>query len=276
MPMPRKTAKVKRGATMKAKKSVKITKTIPVKPMKLTQQAQVATLVKKMLGRQMENKMTIFDVTDTSHNSSISNADCYPLIGPIPQGTDNWNRIGDKIKPKYMKVQGFVALNLDAAHNSPAQGGGYAFAGGVFSSPMIVRVIAFTQNDIKSATNGSSVDVSHLLRSSSGNDVAFNGYAEDLLRPVNTDKFKVIKDKQIQLVPLPGQTVDGAYKTYARFSFKVKVPSTFKYDAASANVPNNYAPFIALGYSYPNGSSPDVGTTPVRFVVKTTLVWEDA
>lgn len=225
----------------------------------------------------MENKLIHLQITKAAHNSSIGTGDCYPLVPPVPQGVDEWQRIGDKIKPKYLKVTGMISLAFDPSVPTPALGGGSAIgAPGKYESPLVCRMIAFTQNDIKFATTGSAVDVGSLLRGDNGASIAFTGLTGDLLRPVNTDKFKVLKDKRYELVPISGNTVDGVYKTNYRFSFKVKCPSTFKYDVNSANLPNNFAPFISIGYAYPNGSVPDVTQTPVIFEVHSTLVYEDA
>ena len=235
----------------------------------------LASRIKKILDRKIEDKVIVRQITLANHNSSIGTGDCYPLVPAVPQGTDNWQRVGDKIKPKYLLVTGYFGLVFDPVNHTPAQGGGQS---GVLlsQSPLRVRMIAFTQNDIKAASSGSAVDVTALLRGDAGTTVAYTGLASDNLRPVNKDKFKVIKDMQAELVPIPGSTQDGVYRTNVHFSFKVKCPATFKYDANSGDLPNNFAPFIALGYAYPNQATPDVTTTPVVFNVMSRLVYEDA
>lgn len=224
----------------------------------------------------MENKTIVKQITNDAHNSSIGTGDCYPLIPAIPQGTDDWQRIGDKIKPKYLKVTCHGHLVADPVGGSPGITAGPQLNGVAGQVPIMVRVIAFTQNDIKAASSGANVDVGQLLRGDNGAGTYFNGYTTDLLRPVNTDKFKVLKDKKFELVPCPGHTQDGQYKLFYQFSFKVKCPATLKYDNNSVNLPNNFAPFISVGYAYVNGQSPDTVATPLSFGVTSHMVFEDA
>jgi len=233
-------------------------------------------IVKKVLDRKIEDKIICNSVSLANHNSSISTGDCYPLVPRVAQGTDDWNRVGSKIRPKYLRVTGRLALVFDPTNQTPASGGGYMFTGTEYMSPLVVRLIAFTQNDIKSGLSGASVDTGALLRGDNGAMKAFQGYTADLLRPVNTDKFKVLKDKQYELVPCPKQTIDGVYRTQVPFSFKIKCPASLKYDDNSANAPNNFCPFIAVGYGYPNQSPPDTIQTPLVMEVISTLCYEDA
>lgn len=244
--------------------------------MKDTTKAQVMRLVSRMMNNKIEDKIIVKQITKNQHNSAIGTGDCFPLIPPITQGTDDWNRIGEKIKPKYLRVNCQAALVLNPTSDSPAYGGGYVFSGGVYQSPLVVRVLVFTQNDIKSALTGSGVDVGSLLRGDNGSAQAFTGLSGDLLRLVNTEKFKPLYSNMFELVPIPDKTVDGVYKTSVRFSFKVPCPATFKYDANSGNVPNNFCPFLAVGYAYPNQSPPDTTQTPLMFECQSILCYEDA
>ena len=45
-----------------------------------------------------------------THNGSIGNADMYPVVQYITEGDNDWNRDGDRIKPKSLVVRGTVGL----------------------------------------------------------------------------------------------------------------------------------------------------------------------
>jgi len=244
--------------------------------MKDQTKAQMINLVRKMIDGKIEDKVISQRRSLTAHNSSITTGDCVTLIPAVPQGTADWQRLGDKIKPKYLRVDVECALNFDPTNQTPALGGGFAFSGNRYSSPLVARLLVFTQTDIKTATTGGAVDTGSLLRGDNGNNVGYTGINGDNIRPINTGKFRVLKDKKFELVPAPGPIiVDGVYKTNIRFSFKLKCP-TFKYDATTGDVPINYCPFIAVGYNYPNGSPADVVSTALNMIVISTLVYEDA
>jgi len=243
--------------------------------MKDTTKAQMMKLVTKMIDGKIEDKVISQRRSIALHNSSITTGDCITLVPAVPQGTADWQRIGDKIKPKYLRVDVECALNYDPTNQTPALGGGFAFSGNRFQSPLVARLICFTQADIKTATTGSAVDTGSLLRGDNGVNVGYTGTNGDNLRPINTGKFRVLKDKKFELVPIPGPTVDGVYKTNVRMSFKLK-PPTFKYDSTTGDIPLNYCPFIAVGYNYPNGSPADVVSTALTMIVISTLVYEDA
>ena len=98
-------------------KKVKVTKN--VKPAKLSDpvKAGVLAVVRKMISRDAENKL-IGNVVelDVSHNSAIGSADCEPVIMEIQPidstvGSTARQRIGDKIKPKSLKVKGVLSFN---------------------------------------------------------------------------------------------------------------------------------------------------------------------
>jgi len=242
--------------------------------MKDVARAQMINLVRKMIDGKIEDKIVVQQRTLAQHNSSIGTADCTPLVPTIGQGVADWQRIGDKIKPKYLRVDVLASLPFDPTFATPALGGGFSFSG-TYQSPLSVRVLVFTQNDIKTGSTGGAVDTGSLLRGDNGVNIGYTGLAGDNLRPINNSKFKVLKDKKFELVPLPRNTVDGSFKASHRFSLKLK-PGVFKYDVTTGDIPNNYCPFIAVGYAYNNNSPPDFTLTPLTFQVISTLVYEDA
>ena len=87
--------------------------------MKDTQKAGVLAVVRRMIDRNLENKVIGNNVeVNVSHNSGITPADCSPLIPqiePIDSAAGNTaqQRMGDKIRPKSLTVKGVLALRPD-------------------------------------------------------------------------------------------------------------------------------------------------------------------
>lgn len=243
--------------------TVKVTKTVPVPKMKDTTRAGVLAIVRRMMDKKTENKRVGFQVeSNVRHNSPIGAADCVPLIGQITPidsavGNNDQQRIGDRIKPKSLKVRGVLALAPDVAQSI---------------QPIFVRVLLLAQKDIKvgSSIIAGNVDAAHLLspdyNTGPGADqVPYSGGTASVFRPVNTDKFRVYYDKVFKLCGATNVTVQNELSC-VRWSHtfkKDKLPSALTYDAGNGDWANNFAPFLAIGYSYADGTAPDLVTTRV-------------
>ena len=105
--------KLKKGPT------VTITKKVAVPKMKDGTKAGVLALVKKMIAKDTENKFIGWKLEeDVIHNSPIGPADCVPVIQQIVTGTTAQQRIGDRVKPKYLTVKGVISFNPDQPLNT--------------------------------------------------------------------------------------------------------------------------------------------------------------
>jgi len=237
--------------------------------MRDTQKAQTLALVKRMISKDTENKSVGFIVENAvAHNSSIGPSDCSPLVGEIPQGVDQFNRIGDKIKPKSLTIRGTLALN-----------GG--ITGGYTQVPLRVRVLVLAQKDIKvgAQIQSGSVDTSHLLEPNIAvaNEVDFSGATVNALFPVNKDLFRVYYDKTFTLCGPEPEGVEAINRFTASWSYRFKqLPSSFAFDNGNGDWVNNFAPFLCIGYSYPDGSSPDSLTRRLISTAYARLEYEDA
>ena len=130
---------------------------------------------------------------------------------------------------------------------------------------------------------GGGVDVNRLLRpgftDAAGADQApFSGQTQDVMSPLNTELFRVYYDKVHQI---SGQLVSAGARerqyTTIRWQYTFKdLPASFSYDEGNGDWPNNFAPFMSLGYCYADGSVPD--TLQSRLVSNTCayLSYEDA
>ena len=112
----------------------------------------LATLVRRIANRGVEVKHAGQNVVDAAFNSSIGgSSECYPILPAIGEGTDGNQRIGDRIRPKYLLVKGHLQYD-------------HAFQGN-FAPPSTVRVMLLSQRNIKVSSDVSSrVDTSHLLK----------------------------------------------------------------------------------------------------------------
>lgn len=226
-----------------------------------------------MINRKAENKVIGNKVEDSvAHNSAISSADCYPIvpeIAPIDAATGSTatQRIGDRITPKSLTVRGVLAINPEQGTNDV--GDFYA------------RIIVASQKDIKvgSRVTGS-VDSGALLRpgfSTPGDDqVAFLGNTMELNYPINKDLFHVYYDKVVRFKMTKSLTQDAWVDNSHRWSYTFKnLPSSFTFDEGNGNWPNNFAPFVAVGYAYAGGQSPDTIQLKLTHSCFSQLAFED-
>jgi len=271
----RRAARVVRVPKNRLGTKMKVTKTVVARPLPMNQQASVLATVRKMLAKNLENKVIGWKVEDgVLHNQPIGASDCEPLIGeiaPIDSATGNTSqqRMGDRIKPKSLKVRGIVTLNQTQATAS--------------NQPLYVRVIIAQQKDVRNSGNvTTSIDTAHLLHpafAGVGTDQqAFTGATEDLQYPINKNKFKVFMDKIIRLAPVVSQTSVEEHPRYTatyKYTFK-SLPASLTYDDGAGNWCNNFAPFIALGYAYTDGSSENSTYTRVKHYCFSQLEFEDA
>lgn len=234
--------------------------------MKEVAKAQVMQVVKKMINNDVENKDIGWQVEQTTHNSPIGVADCYPIIQEIAQGNSGQTRIGDRITPKRLVVKGELCCN--PAYNPDTK-------------PMLVRVIIACQKNqkVSTATN-TQTDVDHLLMS--GDPVTpetnFDGTRQALFYPVNSNKFRSYYDRIFTVCPTSSASGFPLANEVKRISYRFKqLPSHFSFDQGSGDAVNNFAPFLAIGYAYADGTVPDTGiVTRIATSFHSMLTYEDA
>jgi len=237
--------------------------------MRDTQKVQTLQLVKRMIAKEAENKATGVVVENAVlHNSSITSADCVPVIPEIKQGDSAEQRIGDRVKSKTLTVRGTLALN-----------GG--LTGGFINVPIQVRVMILSQKDIKlgSSVVALGVAANNLLKPSIDAlpETNFSGTTINATMPVNRDLFRVYYDRTFTLCGPAASGIEAINRFVANWSYRFKsLPASLTYSGNSGDWANNFAPFLAIGYSYPDGASPDV--TSLRLVSTTfaKLDFEDA
>lgn len=112
---------------------------------------------------------------------------------------------------------------------------------------------------------------SNLFEIDSGTQVRFSGRIEDLMNERNKE-FGQLKHKSFRMMKSSGNANTGTGEQYEpaltqrKLRINWKVPKTLKYADDTAFYPENYAPFILVGYHHNDGTqaanvSNTIGTT---------------
>lgn len=242
-------------------KSAKPVKKTGTKTLSKPMKKAVAEVAKSVLSRAAEDKVIASLVEDgVQHNFPIGPADCEPLIPEISQGPMANQRIGDRVKPKRLTVKGVVSLN-------PLQG--WAAQGDIYG-----RLMILAQKDVKvgSQVLGSQIDTAHLLRpalaTGSTDEAPFSGNTEELMYPINTEKFRVYLDKSFKFAITKEDAVENMMRYSHRWSYTFKqLPASLTFDEGNGDWANNFAPFVCIGFAYSDGQAPE--TIQTKFITHT-------
>lgn len=211
-------------------------------------------------------------VVNAAFNQTISSAsECYRIVPDVTEGTDGHQRVGDKIRGKYLIVKGHI--QIDDSYKD------------TYLPPSTLRVMILAQRNIKSSVDLSRVDIGHILKDNIGTDVgrAFGGNMFDTLAPLNKDQFVVYMDKKFKMrehmAAGLGTTgtpvvVQGTQRTIT-FVKKIKVPATLHFDDNTGNTPNNFAPFFCMGAVSDDNSGAISLSTPYRATILSELYFTD-
>jgi len=143
-----------------------------------------------------------------------------------------------------------------------------------------VRVIIASQKDVKvGGSIGTATDPSHLLKAAvpGSVEIPFNGNRNELLYPLNDNKFRKYYDRTFRLAPVADTGTGQQPLQFFKFSYTFKkLPSLLSFDDANGDWANNFAPFFAVGYAYADGTAPDTATLRLTSDVYSHLSFEDA
>lgn len=248
----------------------------PTAPVKTT--ALVRAVAKKVVADALEDKYSSFLINPltslpTYFNAGIaSTAEVFPVLPPVAQGTNSNQRIGDKIRPKKLRVDCVITAN------------------GSFSSSQMnqVRLFILQDKSIKNLNALFSTPISTQLLDLGGTTDGFKGLPADIMRRVNKQRYNVYADKVFEILSGQGQTPQPV-NTYVgnqvfvsgeqcyKVSFVVPTPAVLSYSNSADVWPVNYAPFMCLGYVQPDGNAfPDFLLTRVACNWVSHLDYEDA
>jgi len=231
----------------------------------------------RTVGIKPETKYVGARVVAANFNRFITNADLYPVCPGVSQGVGDYQRLGTKIRGKYLYIRGTVTLSDDMNTNSGS------FANQALG-PIVVRLLILSSKNIKSNSNIGSVQLGQLLddRIGTGATRSFNGDTFDLYAPLNKDMFTVHMDRKIKLIPqnAESQGVQGPYMGQRTHAFTCRIPApksmTFDDTTLGSNCAN-FAPFLTAGWGYANDRpATTIDVVPVNIQAISTLYFTDA
>lgn len=206
----------------------------------------------------MENKLAGTQYQVQFNGQIDSAADAYGLLPSIMLGTGDNARIGNRITPRGLLVTLNVYMSTDAG--SPP------------GTTLLPRIIVAAQKSTNGYQPAASVDFARLLDWGQG-EHDFTGTLADYRSPINRDAFHVYKDIKTKISIGNGdENMNVISKTY---KFWIPCPKTLNY-VDTQNYPQNFAPFICLGYARADGVAPNPGYLGVTMDWTTTLYYEDA
>jgi len=239
----------------------------------------VRAIAKAAVSKAAEDKF-VSTQTFTVHNSTITTpAECYAMVPQITQGVADFQRIGDRVRGKYLYIKGYVQYDqsvLDLLQSSQS----------AYIPPSTVRVMILSQKNIKvGSAVSTSVDTAHLLKDNVGTGTAraYSASIFDNVAPINKDLFTVHMDRKIKfnyqstnsIGPISGQVTMMGNDRTKYFSCRIKCPASMKFDDGNGDWTNGFAPFLCLGAVCDDGSGPWTVSTPYRLTALSTLYFED-
>lgn len=241
------------------------------RPVKMNKVAatSVRKIAKSVLSRMTETKMvTKVLETNIPHNSAITGADLIPVLPSLNQGTDDYERVGDQIRPTRLVVRGLIAANRTYTNTNQV---------------LLVRVVIVSPKASSSAgvtvplLNSYAAELLQPNLMTGTQVVPFNGNQVELQYPVNRDAFVVHMDKTFRIAPTRADTsIEQNPDEYRTFTKSIKLPAKLTYDTG-VNFPNNFCPIYGLGYAYADGTGPDtLATTKIISNVTARLSFKDA
>lgn len=237
--------------------------------------------IKQVVNSLSETKQVYYNSGNslTFFNSGIDAVgDLQQIVPNMANGTEDNQRIGQTCRAKSLNVRGYIKLNVNDVNDSTRL------------PSVIVRMMIVS---LKTAPNFNEAQaqapkVATLLKKG-GTTTTFSGILSDINSPINTDVFTVHHDRKFYLNqsyvnatgPSPPSTIvsQDIKNTVKFFNLNVKCKNKIlKYDedVSSDLLPTNFAPFLLLGYSYLDGSTPDTLSTNVGLQYISTLNYEDA
>lgn len=221
-------------------------------------------------------------------NNAITNntSDILQLIPYIPQGIDNWQRIGNKIRPSSLIVNGTVRVNTVYALTPQL--------------PTNIRVVIYVLQSVQFKDYDGLLarnDFTNLLDTDEGTTVAFRGEAQDLNLSVSKQNYKLLQKKVLTLryggvTNTTGSnsyavSVSNSHTWYADYTLNLgkHLPKVLVYPEegvvgalppATLNSPTNSSIFMCMGcidwnqggYTNGTGAVPDPpGDLPTRVLV---------
>jgi len=235
-------------------------------------------LVKQVMNRELETKYVTDLRTCIPFNSIIGNynTEAYPALPGVGlQNTVNqtYTRVGNEITPLSLTID--MCIGINSVQRSCA---------------LKVDVYVMTRKDTKYLpTVLQRTDSPQFFSQGySPGITGYTGYPNNAYLRYNLNEFSILKHKSFILagnVGLPnGDTTAGNSPNLypgcvKQLHLKLDCPKTLKYSELTATTntyPNNYAPFIVIGYSKVDGTGPDSTFQSIVASWTTAMTFKDA
>jgi hypothetical protein len=236
-------------------KANKTTKAKSKKAAKLSKPMKKA--VEKIVHGSQETKFNFTSQPTTIVNSAITNSttEWYNPIPPVrvaattTAGAASYERSGVRIDPTALKMTWNIGFGSSITRSCDNLVVLYVFKYRLFRSSESMQL------------NG---DPGSLLDQGAGGVIGFTGYLQQLMTPVNRDRFILIKKKIFHLQKGTGalNNATGDYsgngnKSNVTYSLTLK-PPRFVYDEGEDVLwPNNWGLVWCIGYAHADGTAPD-------------------
>lgn len=219
----------------------------------------MARVAKAVIRRQEEKKMAGNNIENAvAHNAQISLSDCYPVMPFITQGPGYNQRQGDKIRPQGIRVDGVVTFN--------------DYGEGLIPVPLHVVVFVLQAKRNRDSSQITTLTPINSLLDGGLGAVAWDGSTLNSTYPINRDEFDILGARSFKLSDI---IQENANCMSARYSMKVKTPALLHYTGA-ASLPNNFAPFVVLGWCRDDGVIPAITDTYVKHTCTSRVYYTDA
>jgi len=198
--------------------------------------------------------------------------DVKVVLPYVVAGNEDWQRIGNKISPLSLRIQGTTKISL-AQISTP-----------LFAPTDIYAVLYVLQSkQIKCYTNflntvagpQENLRLDELLKTEEGNTIAFDGSVWASRLPVAEQNFTVLTKKVFRLRyagvvggGVGAVSIANSHDYVANWSLNIRpgkhMPKVLTYPEGgttgilppTANSPTNFAPFMVMGFYFADGSLP--------------------
>lgn len=206
---------------------------------------------------------------------SLAAADYKPALPTLTQGTDDYQRVGNVVKPKSVAVSVKVGLNPE----------------NVQACSLLGVIYYGTSKDKKTWQGELPVDDGQILDDGDGTTSAWGGVKYLLNSPIDRHGynlkrivFRLSKTVGIQNGDISGALVEqGNFSTsngmsVKNFMLRFKTPVNLQYKGQANTVPSNFAPFWGIGFCHADGSALTEGdrTSLVQVTSKCHMYFKDA
>jgi len=212
----------------------------------------------------------------TNFNSPVNtNADWYRCLPLLTQGDDSFERIGNQVKPLFIKTH----LNFKFDPTS------------VDNNARDIFVVVYVghpkgQNAYNAITTNSVWDrgYDNYLDNGNGTETSFGGTWTDAQKKIANENFTVKAQRIIRLYKPAGYqntnsgltSTTSAQQTYnASTTIVWKGGPNLKYTNSAAKTPNNFAHCFGVGYYYADGTSPDSGGGLLKVSARNEMWYKD-